>query len=125
MKRCIVLTKLKKQLKQQGYAVKPFWAGLGFVPFELIKILVKTKKTRVSTQHIIMEDIKESSRSNFPPRISMFGRIEAPTTQASMFTNMDSFNQVERNLTHILHIPHIPQRSTQQRIEAVSRKSWQ
>ena len=50
----------------------------------------------------------------------MFDRIEAPTTQASMFTNMDSFNQVERNLTHILHIPLIPQRSTQQMIETLS-----
>ncbi|KAL6313425.1 hypothetical protein AAG906_003697 [Vitis piasezkii] len=46
------LKETQKKLKQQGYAVKPSSAGLGFVPFKPIKILVKTKKTKASTQHI-------------------------------------------------------------------------
>ena len=88
-------------MKQQGYVVKPSRAGLGFVPFEPIKILAKTKKTKTSTQHIIVEDMEESSGSNFPPRISVFDQIEAPITRASVFTRLSDFNQVEQNLAHI------------------------
>ena len=62
--------------------------------------------------------MKESSGSNFPPRILVFDRIEAPITRALVFTRLDDFNQVERNSTHI------PQRSIQQRIETLPRKSW-
>ena len=86
--------KTQKKLKQQGYAVKPSSAGLGFVPFEPIKILVKTKKTKASTQHITVEDMEESSGSNSPSRISIFDRIEALITRASVFTRLGDFNQV-------------------------------
>ncbi|KAL6332976.1 hypothetical protein AAG906_019991 [Vitis piasezkii] len=48
----------------------------------------KTKKTKASTQHITVEDMEESSGSNSPPRISVFDRIEAPITRASMFTRL-------------------------------------
>ena len=61
------LNETQKKLKQQGYAVKPSSASLRFVPFEPIKILVKTKKTKASTQHITVEDMEESSGSNSPP----------------------------------------------------------
>ena len=104
------LNETQKKLKQQGYAIKPSRASLGFVPFEPIKILAKTKKTKVSTQHITIEDMEESSGSNSPPQISIFDRIEAPITQASVFTRLGDFNQVECNLAHI------PLRSIQQRI---------
>ena len=57
------LNETQKKLKQQGYAVKPSSASLRFVPFEPIKILVKTKKTKASTQHITVEDMEESSGS--------------------------------------------------------------
>ena len=60
------LNETQKKLKQQGYVVKPSRAGLGFVPFEPIKILAKTKKTKASTQHITVEDMEESSGSNSP-----------------------------------------------------------
>ena len=43
------LNETQKKLKQQGYAVKPSRASLGFVPFEPNKISVKTKKTKAST----------------------------------------------------------------------------
>ena len=108
----------RKKLKQQGYTVKPSRVGLGFVLFEPIKISVKTKKTKASTQHSTVEDIEESSGSN-SPQISVFDRIEALITQASIFTRLGSFNQVESNSTHI------PQRSIQQRIRTLPRKSWQ
>ena len=55
------LNETQKKLKQQGYAVKPSRAGLGFVPFKPIKISTKTKKTKTSTQHIIVEDMEKSS----------------------------------------------------------------
>ena len=84
----------QKKLKQQGYAVKPSNAGLGFVPFEPIKISVKTKKTKASTQHITVKDMEESSGSNSPSRISIFDRIEALITRASVFTRLGDFNQV-------------------------------
>ena len=61
------LNESQKKLKQQGYAVKPSRAGLGFVPFEPIKISAKTKKTKASTQHITVEDMEESSGSNSVP----------------------------------------------------------
>ena len=96
------LNETQKKLKQQGYAIKPSRASLGFVPFEPIKISAKTKKTNVSTQHITIEDMKESSGSNSPPQISIFDRIEAPITQASVFTRLGDFNQVKWNLAHIL-----------------------
>ena len=105
-------------MKQQGYAIKPSRAGLGFVPFEPIKISAKTKKTKASTQHITVEDMEESSGSNSHPRISVFDRIEAPITRASVFTRLGNFNQVEHNLAHI------PQRSIQQRVGTLPRKSW-
>ena len=100
-------------MKQQGYAVKPSRAGLGFVLFKPIKISAKTKKTKASTQHIIVEDIEESSGSNSPSQILVFDRIEAPITRASVFTRLGNFNQLERNLAHI------PQRSIQQRIKTL------
>ena len=111
------LNETQKKLKQQGYAVQPSRAGLGFVPFEPIKISAKTKKTKVSTQHITIEEMEESNGSNSPPQISIFDRIEAPITQASVFTRLGDFNQVERNLTHI------PQRLIQQRIGTLPLKS--
>ncbi|RVW52984.1 hypothetical protein CK203_072696 [Vitis vinifera] len=80
------LNESQKKLKQQGYAVKPSRAGLGFVPFEPIKISAKTKKTKASTQHITVEDMEESCGSNSPHRISIFDLIEAPITRASVFT---------------------------------------
>ena len=95
------LNETRKKLKQQGYVVKPSRAGLGFVPFEPIKISAKTKKTKANTQHITVEDMEESSGSNSPPRISVFDHIEALITRALVFTRLDDFNQVERNLTHI------------------------
>ena len=49
----------RKKLKQQGYTVKPSRVGLGFVLFEPIKISVKTKKTKASTQHITVDDMEE------------------------------------------------------------------
>ena len=61
------LNETQKKLKQQGYAVQPSRAGLGFVPFEPIKISVKNKKIKASTQHITVEDMEESSGSNSPP----------------------------------------------------------
>ena len=66
------LNETQKKLKQQEYAIKPSRAGLGFVPFEPIKISAKTKKTKASTQHITVEDMEESSGSNPHPRISVF-----------------------------------------------------
>ena len=80
------LNETQKKLKQQGYAVKPSRAGLGFVPFEPIKILAKTKKTKANTQHITVEDMENISGSNSPPRISVFDQIKAPITRASVFT---------------------------------------
>ena len=68
---------------------------------------------KTSTQHITIEDMKESSGSNSPPQISIFDRIEAPITQASVFTRLGDFYQVECNLAHI------PQRSIQQRIKTL------
>ena len=61
------LNETQKKLKQQGYAIKLSSAGLGFVHFEPIKILVKTKNTKASTQYITVEDMEESSGSNSPP----------------------------------------------------------
>ncbi|RVW89464.1 Retrovirus-related Pol polyprotein from transposon 17.6 [Vitis vinifera] len=113
------LNETQKRLKQQGYAVKPSRAGLGFVPFKSIKISAKTKKTKASTQHITLEDMEESSGSTSPPRISVFDRIEAAITQASVFARLGDFNQVEQNLAHI------SQRSMQQRIGTLPQKSWQ
>ncbi|RVW19841.1 Transposon Ty3-I Gag-Pol polyprotein [Vitis vinifera] len=81
------LNETQKKLKQQGYAVKPSRAGLGFVPFEPIKILAKTKKTKANTQHITVEDMENISGSNSPPRISVFDQIKAPITRASVFTS--------------------------------------
>ena len=60
------LNETQKKLKQQGYAIKSSRAGLRFVPFEPIKILAKTKKTKASTQHITIEDMDESNGSNSP-----------------------------------------------------------
>ena len=60
------LNETQKKLKQQGYAVQPSKAGLGFVPFEPIKISVKTKKIKASTQHITIEDMEENCDSNSP-----------------------------------------------------------
>ena len=57
------LNKTQKKLKQQGYAVKLFKENLGFVSSKPIKILAKIKKIKVSTQHITMEDMEESSGS--------------------------------------------------------------
>ena len=65
-----------------------------------------------------MEDMEESSGSNSPPQISVFDRIEVLITQASVFSKLGNFNQVERNSTHI------PQRSIEQRIGTLPRKSW-
>ena len=101
MRGCIVLTKLKKKLKQQGYAVKPSKASLGFVSFKPINISIKSRKTKANTQHITVEDIEENSGLNSPPRISVFDQIEAPITRASSFTRLGNFNQVKRNSTHI------------------------
>ena len=111
------LNETQKKLKQQGYTIKPFRAGLGLLPFEPMKISAKTKKTKVSTQHIIIEDMEESSGENSPPLISVFDQIEAPITRALVFTRLSDFNQVEYNLAHI------PQRSIQQRIGTLRRKS--
>ena len=74
------LNETQKKLKQQGYAVQPSRAGLGFVPFEPIKISVKTKKIKASTQHITVEDMEKSSGLNSPPQISVFDRIKASIT---------------------------------------------
>ena len=65
-----------------------------------------------------MEDIEESSGSNFPSRISLFDLIKALITQASMFTKLGNINQVKCNLAHI------PQKSIQQRIRTLPQKSW-
>ena len=70
------------------------------------------------TSEAPIEDMEESSGSNSPPQISIFDRIEAPITRASVFTRLSYFNQVEHNLTHI------PQKSIQQRIGTLPRKSW-
>ena len=112
------LNETQRKLKQQGYAVKHSMEGLGFIPFEPIKISTNTNKTKASTQHIIVEYMDESSRSNSPPQISVFDQIEAPIVQALVFTRLGNLNQVERNLAHI------PQRSIQQRIDTLSQKSW-
>ena len=112
------LNKTQKKLKQQGYAVKHSRAGFGFVPFKPIKISSKTKKTKASTQHIIVKDMEESSGSNSPPRISVFDRTEAPIARALVFTRLGNFNQVERNLAYI------PQRSIQQRFGTLPQNSW-
>ena len=112
------LNETQKKLKQQGYAIKPSRASLGFVPFEPIKILAKTKKTKTSTQHITVEDMEESSGSNSSPWISVFDWIEAPITRALVFARLGDFNYVERNLAHV------SQRSIQQRIRTLPRKSW-
>ena len=68
---------------------------------------------KTSTQHITVENMEESSGLNSPPQISVFDRIEASITRASMLTRLGDFNQVEWNLAHI------PQRSIQQRIGIV------
>ena len=62
--------------------------------------------------------MEESCGSNSPHRISIFDLIEAPITRASVFTRLGDFNQVEHNLAHI------PQKSIQQRIGTLPRKSW-
>ena len=62
--------------------------------------------------------MKESSGSNSLPQILVFDYIEAPITRASVFTRLGDFNQVEHNLAHI------PQKSIQQRIGTLPRKSW-
>ena len=80
------LNKTQKKLKWQGYIAKLSKVGVGFVPTEPIKILVKTKKTKASTQHITFEDVEESIGSNFTPRTLVFDRIKAPTTWASVST---------------------------------------
>ena len=61
------LNETQKKLKQQGYGVKPSRAVLGFVLFEPIKISAKTKKTKASIQHTVVEDTNESNGSNSPP----------------------------------------------------------
>ena len=108
----------QKKLKQQGYAVRPSNAGLGFVPLEPIKISANTKNTKANTQHITVENMEESSGSNSPPRISVFDRTEAPIARALVFTRLGNFNQVERNLAYI------PQRSIQQRFGTLPQNSW-
>ena len=45
-----------------------------------------------------MEDMNESSGSNFTSQIAVVDRIDAPTTRALMFTRLGNFNQVENNL---------------------------
>ena len=45
--------------------------------------------------------MEESSGSNSPPRISVFGQIEAPITRALVFTRLGDFNQVEWDLAYI------------------------
>ena len=49
------LNETQKKLKQQGYVVKPSRAGLGFVPFEPIKISAKTKKTKVIRSQLVYQ----------------------------------------------------------------------
>ncbi|RVW91089.1 Transposon Ty3-I Gag-Pol polyprotein [Vitis vinifera] len=55
----------------------------------------KTKKTKASTQHIIVEDIEESSGSNSLSQILVFDRIEAPITRASVFTRLEVDSNLE------------------------------
>ena len=49
------LNETQKKLKQQGYVLKPSRVGLGFVPFEPIKISAKTKKTKVIRSQLVYQ----------------------------------------------------------------------